>query len=131
MILSIYCLSKLSHDKGTKLWRIFPTSFNTLDKWLNLLEGYFFVHNFFGREKITFALLKDLPMSNIGGKPHQWHTLLAYTLWAYHTTTKKKGICHTPFQLLYGQNVVMHVELELTSLRLVFQFEELNLIDIP
>ena len=28
---------------------------------LNLLEIYFFVHNFFDREKITFALLKALP----------------------------------------------------------------------
>jgi hypothetical protein len=28
---------------------------------LNLLEGYFFVHNFSNREKITFALLKVIP----------------------------------------------------------------------
>jgi hypothetical protein len=28
---------------------------------LNLLEGYFFVHNFSNREKITFALLKVVP----------------------------------------------------------------------
>jgi hypothetical protein len=39
-----------------------------LEKWLTLLEGYFFIHNFFDKEKITFALLKDLLMSNIGGK---------------------------------------------------------------
>jgi hypothetical protein len=39
-----------------------------LDKWLNLLEGYFSVHNFSNRENITFSLLKALPMSNIGGK---------------------------------------------------------------
>jgi hypothetical protein len=32
-----------------------------LDKWLNLLEGYFSVHNFFDRENITFTLLKSLP----------------------------------------------------------------------
>jgi hypothetical protein len=32
-----------------------------VDKWLSLLEGYFSVHNFFDREKITFALLKVLP----------------------------------------------------------------------
>jgi hypothetical protein len=32
-----------------------------LEKWLNLLEGYFSVHNFSDREKITFALLKSLP----------------------------------------------------------------------
>jgi hypothetical protein len=32
-----------------------------IDKWLNLLEGYFFVHNFSNREKITFVLLKFIP----------------------------------------------------------------------
>jgi hypothetical protein len=32
-----------------------------VEKWLNLLEGYFFVHNFSDREKITFTLLKSLP----------------------------------------------------------------------
>jgi hypothetical protein len=32
-----------------------------VDKWLNLLEGYFFVHKFLNREKITFALLKVIP----------------------------------------------------------------------
>ena len=34
---------------------------NSLEKWLNLLEGYFSIHNFFDREKITFVLLKALP----------------------------------------------------------------------
>ena len=34
---------------------------DVVDKWLNLLEGYFFVHNFSNREKITFALLKVVP----------------------------------------------------------------------
>jgi hypothetical protein len=32
-----------------------------VDKWLNLLEGYFSVHNFSDREKITFAFLKVVP----------------------------------------------------------------------
>jgi hypothetical protein len=32
-----------------------------VDKWLNLIEGYFFVHNFSNREKITFFLLKIVP----------------------------------------------------------------------
>jgi hypothetical protein len=31
---------------------------DAIDKWLNLLEGYFSVHNFFDRENITFSLLK-------------------------------------------------------------------------
>jgi hypothetical protein len=40
-----------------------------LEKWLTLLEGYFFVHNFFDKEKITFALLKALPHVK-----HWWET---------------------------------------------------------
>jgi hypothetical protein len=42
---------------------------DALEKWLNLLEGYFFVHNFSYREKITFALLKALPHVK-----HWWET---------------------------------------------------------
>jgi hypothetical protein len=34
---------------------------DVVDKWLNLLEWYFFVHNFSNREKITFVLLKVIP----------------------------------------------------------------------
>jgi hypothetical protein len=34
---------------------------DVVDKWLNLLEGYFSVHNFSNREKITFSLFKAIP----------------------------------------------------------------------
>jgi hypothetical protein len=34
---------------------------DALEKWLNLLEGYFFVHNFSDRENIAFTFLKALP----------------------------------------------------------------------
>jgi hypothetical protein len=34
---------------------------DAVDKWLNLLEGYFSVHNFLNREKITFVFLKVIP----------------------------------------------------------------------
>jgi hypothetical protein len=34
---------------------------DAVDKLLNLLEGYFSVHNFSDRENITFALLKAIP----------------------------------------------------------------------
>jgi hypothetical protein len=40
-----------------------------LDKLLNLLEGYFSVHKFSDKEKITFALLKALPHVK-----HWWET---------------------------------------------------------
>jgi len=34
---------------------------NALEKWLNLLDSYFSVHNLSDREKITFTHLKDIP----------------------------------------------------------------------
>jgi hypothetical protein len=34
---------------------------DVVDRWLNLLEGYFSVHDFFDRERIIFALLKAAP----------------------------------------------------------------------
>jgi hypothetical protein len=42
---------------------------NVVDKWLNLLKGYFSVHNFSDREKINFALLKVVPQVK-----HWWNT---------------------------------------------------------
>jgi hypothetical protein len=42
---------------------------DALDKWLNLLEGYFSVHNFSDKKNITFALLKALPHVK-----HWWET---------------------------------------------------------
>ena len=34
---------------------------DAVDKWLNLVEGYFSVHNFSNRENISFSLLKAIP----------------------------------------------------------------------
>ena len=34
---------------------------NAVDKWLNLLKGYFSIHDFSDQEKITFSLLKAAP----------------------------------------------------------------------
>jgi hypothetical protein len=42
---------------------------DALEKWLNLLEGYFSVHNFSNRENITFVLLKVVPHVK-----HWWET---------------------------------------------------------
>jgi hypothetical protein len=42
---------------------------DSLHKWLNVLEGYFFVHHFSDGENITFALLKALPHVK-----HWWET---------------------------------------------------------
>jgi hypothetical protein len=42
---------------------------DSLEKWLNMMDGYFFAHNFSHKENITFALLKALPHVK-----HWWET---------------------------------------------------------
>ena len=41
---------------------------DALEKWLNMLEGYFFVHNFSDRKRSPSHSLRISSMSNIGGK---------------------------------------------------------------
>ena len=52
-----------------------------LEKWLTQLEGYFSVHNFFDKEKITFTLLKTLP-----DVKHWWET------YSEQSSTEESGI---------------------------------------
>jgi hypothetical protein len=65
----------------------------------------------------------------IEDKPRQWHTLLTYALWEDRTTTKE-STGFTPFQLVYGQEAILPIELELSSLWLMLQTEELNSSDV-
>jgi hypothetical protein len=51
---------------------------DAIDKWLNLLEGYFSIHKFFDRENIIFALLKVTPHVK-----HWWET--------FHEKNEKEG----------------------------------------
>ena len=70
-----------SHSRGTTPFKVqvnFDISIfegqidaDGIDGWLNLLEGYFSVHDFSDRERIIFTLLKVAPMSRTGGKPTQ------------------------------------------------------------
>ncbi|CAL9025883.1 unnamed protein product, partial [Prunus brigantina] len=46
-----------------------------------------------------------------------WHKRLSKALWA-DKTSKKTTICTTPFALTYGHDVVLHVEINVHSLRL-------------
>jgi hypothetical protein len=66
-----YASSSSDHFRGTSPFKVqvnfdipvFEVQIDgdALKKWLNMLEGYFSIHNFFDMEKITFTLLKALP----------------------------------------------------------------------
>jgi hypothetical protein len=45
-------------------------------------------------------------------RPRRWHEVLAEALWAYRTS-KHGAIKVTPFELVYGQEAVLPVELNL------------------
>jgi hypothetical protein len=69
--IAAHTTSSRSHFRGTLPFKV-QVNFDipifegqidadALEKWLNVLEGYFSIHNFSNREKITFSLLKSLP----------------------------------------------------------------------
>ena len=53
----------------------------------------------------------------VGKHKSNWHIQLFSTLWAYQTSTKI-AIGFTPFQLIYGLEVVIPIECEIPSLKL-------------
>jgi hypothetical protein len=78
-----------------------------------------------GQSKSTNKNMVRIIKMLIEYNPRQWHTLLIYALWADHTTTKV-STSFTPFQLVYGQQAILPTKLELSSLRMMLQVEELN-----
>jgi hypothetical protein len=64
--------------------------------------------------------LVKLINKKIGDNPRRWHEVLSKALWAHrisrHGTTKV-----TPFELVYGQEVVLPIEVNLGAYRLAKQ----------
>jgi transposase InsO family protein len=83
-----------------------------------------------GQAESTNKNLVRIIKRTIEDKPRQWHTLLTYALWEDRTTTKESTGC-TPFQLVYGQEAILPTEMELSSLQMMLQIEELNSSNVP
>jgi hypothetical protein len=56
----------------------------------------------------------------IGIHRMSWHTMLFSSLWAYRTSVKF-ATGFTPFQLVYGLEVILSIECEIPSLKLVVE----------
>jgi hypothetical protein len=56
----------------------------------------------------------------IGIHKKSWHTMLFSTLWAYRTSVKSTT-GFTPFRLVYGVEVILPIECEIPSLKLVVE----------
>lgn len=66
--------------------------------------------------KVIKTMLKRM----IGKHKSNWNLMLFPTLWAYRTSTKTTT-GFTPFQLVYGLEVILPIECEIPSLKLVVE----------
>ncbi|CAN6691087.1 unnamed protein product [Malus baccata var. baccata] len=53
--------------------------------------------------------------------PEKWHEMLGNTLWAYRTS-KRAGTGTTPYALTFGQDAVLPMEINVSSIRIQNQF---------
>jgi transposase InsO family protein len=70
-----------------------------------------------GQAKASNNLLIKIIKKRIKDNPRRWHEKLLEALWA-HRTSRHKATKVTPFELLYGQEAVLSVEVSLQNLRL-------------
>jgi hypothetical protein len=66
--------------------------------------------------KVLITMLRRI----IGIHKTSWHTMLFSALWAYRTSVKS-AMGFTPFQLVYGIEVVLPIECEIPSLKLAIE----------
>jgi hypothetical protein len=65
------------------------------------------------RNKVLLKIIKK----RIKDNPRRWHGKLSEALWA-HRTSRHEATKVTPFELVYGQEAVMPVEVSLQNLRI-------------
>ena len=69
-----------------------------------------------GQTEKTNGILCKILTKTISGAGNDWDTKLFAALWAYRTAYKVTTNA-TPFQLVYGQEAILPIELEIPSLR--------------
>ena len=68
-------------------------------------------------EKVNGMICKIIT-KQVGTHPHNWDKHLNAALWAYRTSFCT-SLGFTPFHLLYGQEALLPIELELASLKVI------------
>jgi len=71
--------------------------------------------------KVLCKILKKM----VSRARRDWHERLPETLWAYRTTVRTATSC-TPYNLVFGLEAVLPLELQLPSLRVAMQFTDPN-----
>jgi hypothetical protein len=80
-----------------------------------------------GQAKSSNKTLIKLIKKKIEENPKRWHEVLSEALWAHHIS-KHSATKVTPFELVYRQEAILPVEVNLDALRIAWQ-NELSAID--
>jgi len=73
-----------------------------------------------GHAESTNKILAKLIKKKVKNHPRRWHEVLSEALWA-HRISRHGATQVTPFELVYGQEAVLHVEVNLAALRFTKQ----------
>jgi hypothetical protein len=73
-----------------------------------------------GQAESSNKVLIKIIKKRIKDSPRRWYEKLSEALWA-HRTSRHEATKVTPFELVYGQEVVLPVEIDLHSLRVTRQ----------
>jgi hypothetical protein len=80
-----------------------------------------------GQAESSNKTLIKLIKKKIEENPKRWHEVLSEALWAHHIS-KHSATKVTPFELVYGQEAVLPMEVNLDALRIAQQ-DELSVVD--
>ena len=80
-----------------------------------------------GQAESSNKILIRLIKKKIEENPRRWHEVLSESIWA-HLISKHGATKVTPFELVYGQEAVLSVELNLDAYRLARQ-NDLSVVD--
>jgi hypothetical protein len=86
-------------------------------KWLDSSPYYAQVN---GQAEVSNKLLIKIIKKRIKENPRRWHEKLSEALWA-HRTSRHRATKVTPFELVYGQEAVLPLQIGLQSLRVIRQ----------
>jgi hypothetical protein len=72
---------------------------------------------YYGQVESSKKTLIKLIKKKIEENPKRWHEVLSKVIWAHHIS-KHSATKVTPFELVYGQEAILSVEVKLDALRI-------------
>jgi hypothetical protein len=109
------------HPTSSKCHRFVLVAMDYFTKWMEAVPLKNMTHREAnGHAESSNKTLINLIKKKIEGNPKRWHEVLLEALWAHHIS-KHSATKVTPFKVVYGQEVVLPMEVNLDALRVAQQ----------